>query len=206
MHPQRVVVTEERVVIRPCLAVVLEPSLEVEGEAGGAFVQVVEFAGPSSAVDEDVRWTRARCDVAPAPSGIVDAISALSSGAVARSEGERIVARFAMLPSAVSRCVSELAAQGARVVAHPGLGLVYASWFSAEGVLDARTIVRSVGHLATGVRARARFERLPLVWREDAGFDVFGKFERGELQLMRALKQKFDPSGVLNPGRPAGHL
>jgi glycolate oxidase FAD binding subunit len=180
------------------------------GEAGGTFVQVVEFAGPSSSVDDDVAWTRARCDAVAAPSGVIDAISALSSRRSTGSDGESIVARFAMLPSAVSRCVNELtnerSARGARIVAHPGLGLVYASWSTAEAALDAPSIVRCVANIARGIRARARFERFPLDRREGSGFDVFGTLERGELQLMRALKQKFDPAGVLNPGRPAGHL
>ncbi|MEE3329494.1 MAG: FAD-binding oxidoreductase [Myxococcota bacterium] len=172
-----------------------------ESSAGVGFSLVVEFAGPSVAVDEDVSWTRAHCEADSAPDGVIDALSALPTSVPG------IVARLAMLPSAVSRCVGELQASGAAVVAHPGLGLVHTVWSSGEGApSDERSIVREVGRIASSVRATFRFERMPVRQREAPDIDVFGNLERGQLQLMRALKQKYDPSGVLNPGRSAGHI
>ena len=46
-----------------------------------------------------------------------------------------------------------------------------------------------------------RLERAPLFAK--LGRDVFGELG-GELPLVRALKARFDPAGVLNPGRFAG--
>ena len=173
----------------------------LESVSGVGVSLVVEFAGPGAAVDEDVSWTRARCEVDSAPDGVVEALSAFPSSRPG------ISARLAVLPSALSRCLVELQASGAAVVAHPGLGLVHAVWSSPEAIAtDEGSIVSEVARIASGVRASFRFERLPMRHREARNIDVFGNLDRGPLQLMRSLKQKYDPAGVLNPGRSAGHI
>ena len=86
------------------------------------------------------------------------------------------------------------------------MGLVYAGF-----ALPGR---RGSGGGGRGLPLRGRRPRRPAAARcvlESApawakrGRDVFGDLA-GALPLARELKRRFDPAGLLNPGRFAGHL
>jgi len=55
-----------------------------------------------------------------------------------------------------------------------------------------------------GEGGSAVIERRPPGLERDV--DVWGPIGAGELAVMRRLKEEFDPTGVLNPGRFVGGL
>lgn len=110
--------------------------------------------------------------------------------------------RIAALPEALPGSVERLLAAGASLVVHPGLRLVYADLplepsgdGAAAFALAEDVSRRGAGHFVCECAP-------PEVKR---GRDVFG-VDPGPAALMRALKSRFDPAGVLNPGRFAGGL
>jgi FAD/FMN-containing dehydrogenase len=66
-----------------------------------------------------------------------------------------------------------------------------------------KTVWEVAQRAAAGGRGHAILESAP-AWAKQ-GLDVFGA-DAALLPLMRALKQRYDPAGVLNAGRFAGHL
>ena len=91
------------------------------------------------------------------------------------------------------------------MLVHPGLGLVYAG-FALPAAEDPRRARRDPAAASTRVAARRGRGRA----RGGAGVGQ-ARARRlrdlaGALPLARALKQRFDPDGLLNPGRFAGYL
>ena len=81
---------------------------------------------------------------------------------------------------------------------HPGLGLVY-----VESHADLDGSLGAVDGAAARGCGGVVYESIPPPAR--AGRDVFGA-SPDVVPLMRALKERFDPTGTLNPGRFAGGL
>ncbi len=121
--------------------------------------------------------------------------------------------RVSVPPSAVARvaggcCHDAPPGLAPAVVADPGCGAVRLLWwagpagdgpdeslgFSAIGRV--RDLVRQAG----GTMA---VEHCPLPLKKQ--IDVWGDAPPG-MEIMRRIKQKFDPSGILNPGRFAGRI
>ena len=108
-------------------------------------------------------------------------------------------------PRRLEKALVELRGLGASLLAYPGLRLLYASFPLAEqpstqAVDDAFSAVAKVASAAGGSYV---CEAAPS-WAK-AGRDMFGE-SAGLVPIVRALKQRFDPSGVLNPGRLAGRI
>lgn len=81
-----------------------------------------------------------------------------------------------------------------------GTGLVYAAIGGAESAANAlSTIWEGAQSAATHATILAAPPEVKV------GADVFGKLPAG-FPVMQALKQQFDPSGILNRGRFVGHL
>jgi glycolate oxidase FAD binding subunit len=169
------------------------------GEAGpDEVLMLVEFAGSAPGVEDDVRWLADASTVRELATDAVDALATL------QQRGETAVrARLALLPSNCRPAVGKLREAGAECIVYPGVGLVYALWPKPS---DAAVAVKAVTDAAVRFRADARFERLPFEHRQR--LDVFGVGVdlRAAVERMRALKQRFDPAGVLNPGRFMGRL
>ena len=100
------------------------------------------------------------------------------------------------MPSVLEATVAPLRDAGMGVIVYPGVGFVYAS--SEDG-----TTLEAVDAAAGAADADLLLEALPEPLRRDR--DVFGD-PGPRAPLLRALKQRFDPSGILNPGRAQGHL
>ncbi|KKK88358.1 hypothetical protein LCGC14_2743990 [marine sediment metagenome] len=86
------------------------------------------------------------------------------------------------------------------ILALPTVGVVYASWPRLENAEAA------IGRLRTAVTAADGslvLERCPLDIKPR--LDVFGD-PPPSLDLMRRVKEQFDPKGVLSPGRYLGRL
>ncbi len=82
---------------------------------------------------------------------------------------------------------------GLTVSLDPGLGVVH-----AQGAPSSVEVLHALRTEATRLGGFATFPRLPDAWR--SGFDVFGDPD-GADALVATLAERFDPPGVLNPGR-----
>ncbi|MBI2872026.1 MAG: FAD-binding oxidoreductase [Chloroflexi bacterium] len=127
---------------------------------------------------------------------------------------QQLTVRFGVLPSRVAelcRAVQEASPQpgvSLGLVAHVGHGVVRATWWPANGgpALDTKAMALLVAELrrrATPLGSYAIVERCPAAAKE--GLDVWGEGVEG-LDLMRRIKEQYDPQGTLNPGRFVGGI
>jgi glycolate oxidase FAD binding subunit len=176
-------------------------------ETAGGFRLVAELAGDAPAVERDAERLAAGCGAAPAAQGALAELRARQCstpeadavGAAPGTHGLRV--RISARASRLAAAAQILLAAGARLLVHPGLGLVYAGFAVREaegpGVFAA---VRAAARAAGGSRV---LEAGP-AWAKRSG-DVFGEPDAAGA-LARSLKLRFDPRGVLNPGRFQGLL
>ena len=96
------------------------------------------------------------------------------------------------------------------IIADPGFGAVQLlRWPDGSGnnlepvaIMD---MIESVRQAARNLNGTAVVESCPLDVK--SGIDVWaGSAGASELEIMRRIKQKFDPAGILNPGRFVGRL
>ena len=163
--------------------------LGVAAPGDEAWVLVVEYAGEAPAVGSDVAWLRdeASAREVPEASQLVARLRDLQGSGEVR-------VRLSVLPSELPALLAPLSSAGVSTITYPGLGIVYA--FS-DG--DAKPILEA----AHRSDADILLEALPLEARREV--DVFGG-PGAALPIARALKQSFDPLGILNPGRFQGRL
>lgn len=167
---------------------------------GGGDLLLVDLAGDAPVVEDAAAWLAGEAEVVDAP-GAVEALATLEGDAATAA----LRFRLAAPPSALPGLWERLRAAGARPIAHPGLSAAFA-FFDLERedatlVDDAWRAVHGATDPAAGIHAV--LEQAP-DWAKD-GRDVFGA-PPATLPLMRALKARFDPAGILNPGRFAGGL
>ena len=103
-------------------------------------------------------------------------------------------ARIAALPSEVPRILESLSQAELGTITYPDAGFVYAIGgdVAATG---------AIGEAAGG--SDLLYEALPLDARRER--DVFGPAGAAG-KIAASLKQRFDPAGILNPGRFQGRL
>ena len=116
--------------------------------------------------------------------------------------------RFNLLPSQTTGLAGTLDAieeqpykQG--IIADPGSGWVRSLWWTPSCPSSMDALVRRVTSLTDGLDGRWVIERCPTELKE--GLDVWGSPPNG-LDLMRRIKAKLDPTGILNSGRFVGGL
>jgi glycolate oxidase FAD binding subunit len=124
----------------------------------------------------------------------------------------RLSLRVSLPPSAVADVLTwpDIDAPGEPpgIFADPGYGEVRLLWWDGPDSPTpedraALAIIARVREMANGRGGSAVVERCPLPVKQQV--DVWG--ESAELRdLMRRIKESFDPSGVLNPGRFMGRL
>jgi glycolate oxidase FAD binding subunit len=205
-------------------AVLVSPAAARTAEVSTAdrrehWVLVLELAGDEPAVRGDAQWLRdqsidrsggARGQAigvvelveTPALSGAqlpaIDRLRSLQAGTL---EDGGVRARIAALPSSLRSVVGGVSQACPALILYPGMGLLYA--YSPPGPQAETAALEACRQVAQQVGGSLMLERLPEPAK--AGLDVFGAHGR-ELALMRDLKQRFDPTGVLNPGRFAGGI
>ena len=163
---------------------------------------IVEFAGDAPAVDQDGNWLADELGAEPAPA---DAIESLRDLQILEFPiGVRV--RFHTRPSQAEQARMLLERGGARCLICPEPSVLTA-WFEAgldEGEdpwwLD--QVFAVVDEVRAASSAEAIIEALP-DWARGRR-DAFGGSP--VLGLMRDLKERFDPNGILNPGRFVGRL
>jgi glycolate oxidase FAD binding subunit len=158
---------------------------------------VVELAGDAPAVESDAAWLARHLRAREAGPEALDALRRVQADAPG-ADGLRF--RLALRPSRLAGAASALAQAGAGVLLYPGLGLAFALFARAEGDA-ARRAFDAVASLAREAGGSWVLEAGPPAAR--AARDAFGE-AAALLPLTRALKQRFDPAGVLNPGRQLG--
>ena len=163
-----------------------EQASEARALAGTLGATAQTLAGAA----EDALWERLDAGLAPSPA----------------AGGTSLLLKASVVPTGVARWLARLgtaAREGnarARWRAHAGHGLIFAR---LEGNVDA--LISFVEPL----RAAARAEQGSLVVA-DAPPSIAGQVDvwgpSAALDVMRALKARFDPHGTLNPGRFVGGI
>jgi glycolate oxidase FAD binding subunit len=172
----------------------------LDGPGTEALRLVVEFAGDERAVERDVAWLE---ETLGAREGAPGALDDLRAGQQSAARGGGLRFRISSLATRLDAALVPLRREGADLLVHPGLGLLYG------GFSVAPDDVAAVARAFDAARAAAResggdfvLESAP-TWAK-RGHDVFDG-SADALRLVRALKSRFDPAGTLNPGRFLGH-
>jgi glycolate oxidase FAD binding subunit len=160
-------------------------------------VLVAECAGDAAVVSRDVDWLgrTAGARIVPEEARVIGRLRGLQGSGPLR-------ARLAVLPSDLERAVTPLVEAGIGVIALPGVGFVYALTNEASGSSEA-AFLGIVDEVAAATGADLVVEALPE--QAHAGRDVFGD-PGARAPVLQALKQRFDPKAILNPGRSQGFL
>jgi len=159
--------------------------------AGDSAEIVIELGGSEEGVAHDRDRIAAVLDISEAPSNRID---------VLRDEradvgNEPIVLCARVLETECEALTRMIHGLGLAVSVDPGLGVVH-----ARGTLDSPDQLLRIRERARAGGGFATFEVLPDAWRVELGvFDV----PSGTEALTTSLKNRFDPAGILNPGRCA---
>lgn len=113
--------------------------------------------------------------------------------------------RSTQKPTSALELVSALTASSpdadVHVVGQVGFGTVEAYWNSEASAIP--RLIESAGTAARNAGGALMIERCPAELKAD--LDVFGDLG-APLEVMRRMKQQFDPKGTLSPGRFAGRI
>lgn len=121
------------------------------------------------------------------------AIDALRDARCRGESGAPLALRARVLATRLDEFRQIVVAAGLPVSIDVGLGVVFAS----GALADPQSLTRLRG-TAESCGGHASFEWLPAAWHET--LDVFGE-QPGTRGIAAALKQRFDPRQILNPGR-----
>ncbi len=162
---------------------------------------VAEFAGEPPATEADADWlSRGRGEVSDAGTAIDD---------LRRLQAQPLPgglrARIHVLPGRLAAAWEKLQDLGAELLAYPEPGVIHARFGPGEDEGDfgwLSEVLEALEGIRAGLEAEVVLEALPDGAATER--DVFAG-ARG-LDLMRSIKQRFDPAGILNPGRFAGRI
>lgn len=171
----------------------------IRSHGAGGWSLVAELAGDSLGVGRDLDELQAM-GIEEAPEAEIERIRDRQDEASAMPS---LRFRIGALPSKLENALLELRGLGASLLAYPGLRLLYASLPlpeqpSTQAFDDAFFTVAKIARAAGGSYV---CEAAPIGAK--AGRDMFGDCAT-VVPIIRALKEGFDPAGVLNPGRLAG--
>jgi glycolate oxidase FAD binding subunit len=177
-------------------------ALLATGALEGELRVVVELAGDAAGVDHDAEALAHELGAAEALPDIIDRVRE-HQGALPGEGGLRF--RIAVLPSRSLELLAALRGAGAETLCYPGLCLVYAGFClpSDGGESAAERAFRLVTTEVAKAEGSFVCEASP-AWAK-AAREMHGEVG-ALLPLFEALKARFDPKRVLNPGRFAGGL
>jgi len=154
------------------------------------------FAGSEAAVERSLREFRTIASEAE-DNGPLDAVSR----AYAAVQNDPVRVRITVPMAQTAAMAQALADAGASVVSEPTLGSAHGSWTDTPPV-SASTIA-ALRRRALDAGGALVIERAPVPLKQAA--DVWGE-PRGDFALMRRLKDQFDETRTLNPGRFVGGI
>ena len=169
--------------------------------------------GLARMVDETIKASRAGGGTTIE---IVDGGSALdlwrriSDYGLAEQAPPEVVLRVSLVPNQVQTYIdaikASLADNAPSLVASPGYGNVMVFWQSGNTnnkLESSRNAILALRGRALSLGGSAIIERCPVELKSE--FDVWG--EAGDsIEIMRRMKQQYDPKGILNPGRFIGRI
>lgn len=173
-----------------------------DGQSSEQFKLVAEFAGESPATEADAQWLARGRDSAEHDSARLDALREQQG----ETNPDGLHARIHLLPQSLASVCKRLRDHGAGLLVYPEPAVVHASFTggaAARGAADEWTATLDLlGELRREAGAEIVLTSLPESM--ERGPDVFlGASDSG---LTRSLKERFDPDGILNPGRFAGRI
>jgi glycolate oxidase FAD binding subunit len=178
-------------------------SITEAGQSRRGYVRLtVDLAGTSAAVERSLSEAAA---LATNLGGSLEAIPSPKRGGALpawATAADPLMCQASLLPTLVPRLIEELdaAAPGAFLEASPLHGSVSMTWLNAGADADVvrrvRAAVTKLGGTLTVISCDTELK--PQI-------DVFGP-PPPAFDLMRRVKQQFDPNGILSPGRFVGRL
>ena len=173
----------------------------IEGEDTDAWHWWIELAGELAAVERDANGLLDENPEARKIFGGLDEVRAFQGRCL---EPNGLRARLDLVPTDLVKVSAALLETAPGQLVYPGSGTLYA-YSDAQGVRPAERACLGAARSVEGQRPRSRvcLEALPTVAK--AGRDVFF-LPAGERALLEALKRRFDPEALLNPGRGPGGL
>jgi glycolate oxidase FAD binding subunit len=162
----------------------------------GAWRLSIGFAGSEAAVERSQREFRAIAGDTE-EHGPLDAVSR----AYAAVQNDAVCVRATVPTAQTGGMAQALADVGASVVSEPTLGSAHGSWADAGAVDTGR--IEALRRRAVDAGGALIVERAPVELKRAA--DVWGA-PRGDFALMQRLKEQFDPTATLNPGRYVGGI
>jgi glycolate oxidase FAD binding subunit len=163
---------------------------------------LIELAGDEASVASDAAQLDSRFGAGVASPGAIARLRSLQ-GENFGPAGLRF--RLSALPSRLDLVLKELERAGAALMVYPASGLVFVR-IALDTVADTLGVERAWLAVRSAARAGSGSVLLEAApeWAKLTR-DVFGD-PTDEWRLARSLKARFDPAGILNPGRFAGGL
>lgn len=204
----------------PVALEILNPwALEMTGFGSNTFALAIAIEDVAEAVDRQLRDLRQMCHEGSAPA--VDTLSGQDSNRLwwaIRDLPRKIITAYpgtvALKASVVLSRVNEVCQAAIRaanrrglplvLTAHTGNGIVYA-WFlgqegdeprQAEACLEVRHAAIAAGGWMVIEAAPRKVKETVSVWGEPGS----------DFAVMRAIKSRLDPAGIMNPGRYIGEI
>jgi glycolate oxidase FAD binding subunit len=160
-----------------------------ESPTGDPAELIVELGGSEAGVRHDRERVESVLAVAEDSPDRIDALR----DARGVQGGDGVVLRARVLGTVCRDMIDDLLGLGLSVSVDLGLAMI-----EARGHLDDPRQLTQIRKLATDRGGLVVFEALPDTWRSE--LDVFGDVS-GTASLTSNLKRRFDPAGILNPGR-----
>jgi len=171
----------------------------------GQCTLVLELAGSPQAVERSWRELGELAEGAAADISEADDAASVweSICRIVSADATEVLCKATALPTRMPALIDALEAVQAppRIIAWPTVGVLYASWPPLD---DADATIRRVLEVTRDVGGSLVVERCPLDVKRR--LDVFPDVSGPSFELMRRVKDQFDPQGVLSPGRYLGRL
>ena len=174
---------------------------QIEGDPSGAWHWWIELAGESAAVERDANALLEESPEAREVSSGLHEVRAFQGRCL---EPGGLRARLDLVPTDLAKVSAALSKTTPVQLIYPGLGTLYA-YSDTQGVESAERACFDTARPVAGQRPRSRVCLEALPPGAKVGRDVFS-LPSGERVLLQALKQRFDPEALLNPGRGPGGL
>ncbi len=173
--------------------------------SGGSSALILDLAGTPQAVERSRREIGELAQDAAVDLGEPkDATNVWESVSRLSSTADTVLScKATALPTQMPSLIDSLEAVGGppRILALPTIGILYASWAHLD---NAEETIGRLRAATSGASGSLVIEVCPPDLKRR--LDVFPDVSGPPFDLMRRIKQQFDPKGILSPGRHLGRL